>query len=175
MPAAADLDGVVERSLWVGALINPLPGLGVAMEVRPLLLTAGDSPHEMAQIATDGIRGSIAHMTPSPAALWVRRQLARLDWPFRRENNPAASLDWLWRFLMVAGVGAILLLLFGTLVLVCLGIHRGFWYLLEAKDMSDAVAEGRSYDLTRYTTRSPPPPAPSSPPQAGGFAHSDEL
>ena len=29
-----------ERAFWIGALINPLPALGVAMEVRPSLLMA---------------------------------------------------------------------------------------------------------------------------------------
>ena len=158
MPAASDLDGVVERSLWVGALINPLPGLGVAMEVRPLLLAAGSNAHEMVQIATEGIRGSIAHMTPSPAALWVRRQLARLDWSSGRDTagNPLVGLDWLWRFLSVALTSAV----FGTFVLVCLGIHRGFSYLLEAQHITDAAESERPVDLTHYTTRNPPPPAP---------------
>lgn len=167
MPTATNMDGVVERSLWVGALINPLPGLGVAMEVRPLLLAAGDSPHEMVQIATEGIRGSIAHMTPSPTALWVRRQLARLDWSTWRDSggnaNMFASLDWLWRFLSVAGVGGLLTVVFGTFVLVCLGVHRGFWYLLEAQDFTDAAADAQPVDLTHYTTRARPPPPPSLP------------
>ncbi len=166
MPAATDMDGVVERSLWVGALINPLPGLGVAMEIRPLLLAAGGNPHETVQFATEGIRGSIAHMTPSPAALWVRRQLARLDWSSGRDNgiqSRFASLDWLWRFFTVAGAGGLLTLVFGTFILVCLGIHRGMWYLLEAQQVTDVAAGGEPVDLTRYTTRSPPPPSPPLP------------
>ena len=179
MPAATDMDGVVERSLWVGALINPLPGLGVAMEVRPFLLAAGGNPHEMVQVATEAIVGSIAHMTPSPAALWVRRQLARLDWSSWRENegdenqSQLVSLGWLWRFFTVAGAGGLLTLVLGTFVLVCLGIHRAIWYMLEAQQVTDAAAGGEPVDLTRYTTRSPPPappPLPSPP-----FVARDEV
>ena len=149
--------GVVERSLWVGALINPLPGLGVAMEVRPLLLAAGDSPAEMVQIATEGIRGSIAHMTPSRAALWVRRQLARLDSLSWRDNQRNASLDWLWRFLTVAASGGLLTMLFGTFVLVCLGIQRGLWSLLEAQHLTDVATDAQPVDLTHDAARGPPP------------------
>ena len=155
--------GVVERSLWVGALINPLPGLGVAMEVRPLLLAAGDNPGEMVQIALEGIRGSIAHMTPSPMALWLRRQLARLDQLSWRDNQRNASLDWLWRFLTVAGAGGLLTLLFGTFVLVCLGIQRGLWFLLEAQNVTDVVSDAQPVDHTHSATHGPPPPPAFNP------------
>ena len=37
MPEAADAD---DRALWVAALINPLPALGVALEIRPAALAA---------------------------------------------------------------------------------------------------------------------------------------
>jgi len=53
-----------ERAFWVGALINPIPAMGVAMEIRPALLTA-HSTEERVQIAIDGIFRSIRHMDGS--------------------------------------------------------------------------------------------------------------
>jgi hypothetical protein len=50
-----------ERALWIGALINPLPSMGVAMEIRPALLLS-KSAEERVQIALDGILKSIRHM-----------------------------------------------------------------------------------------------------------------
>lgn len=50
-----------ERAFWIGALINPIPALGVALEIRPALLTA-DKAEERVQIALDGIIRSIKHM-----------------------------------------------------------------------------------------------------------------
>lgn len=50
-----------ERAFWVGALINPIPAMGVAMEIRPALLTA-HSTEERVQIALDAIFKSIRHM-----------------------------------------------------------------------------------------------------------------
>mmetsp|Transcript_17083 Transcript_17083/g.24050 ORF Transcript_17083/g.24050 Transcript_17083/m.24050 type:complete len:347 (+) Transcript_17083:65-1105(+) len=50
-----------ERALWVGALINPIPALGVAMEIRPSLLTA-KTAQERVDVAHEGIFKSIQHM-----------------------------------------------------------------------------------------------------------------
>ena len=50
-----------ERALWVGALINPLPSMGVAMEIRPALLLSKRA-EERVQVALDGILRSIRHM-----------------------------------------------------------------------------------------------------------------
>jgi Lon protease-like protein len=50
-----------ERALWIGALINPLPALGVAMEIRPALLTA-TTAEKRVEVAKDGILKSIRHM-----------------------------------------------------------------------------------------------------------------
>lgn len=55
-------------AFWVGALINPIPAMGVATEIRPALLTA-KSAEERVQIACDGIHKSIKHMDGS-APLW---------------------------------------------------------------------------------------------------------
>ena len=50
-----------ERALWIGALINPLPAMGVALEIRPALLNA-NTAEERVRIALDGLLGSVRHM-----------------------------------------------------------------------------------------------------------------
>lgn len=50
-----------ECAFWVGALINPLPGMGVAMEIRPQLLMA-KTAEERVGTALKGIFDSIRHM-----------------------------------------------------------------------------------------------------------------
>jgi len=50
-----------QRALWVGALINPLPAMGVALEIRPSLLTAR-TPEQRVDVALQGIEKSIQHM-----------------------------------------------------------------------------------------------------------------
>jgi len=57
-----------ERAFWVGALINPLPSMGVAMEIRPALLVSKRA-EERVQVALDGIMKSIRHMDGS-APMW---------------------------------------------------------------------------------------------------------
>ncbi|CAE8738971.1 unnamed protein product, partial [Polarella glacialis] len=51
-----------DRALWVAALVNPLPGLGVAFEIRPQALLA-PTVRERLQVVLDGIRGSIGHVS----------------------------------------------------------------------------------------------------------------
>ena len=50
-----------ELAFWVGALINPLPGIRVAMEIRPLLLMARTA-EERVGVAINGLQASIRHM-----------------------------------------------------------------------------------------------------------------
>lgn len=57
-----------ERALWIGALINPIPAMGVALEVRPQLLIAKKA-EDRVQVALDAIYRSIKHMDGS-ARLW---------------------------------------------------------------------------------------------------------
>lgn len=57
-----------DRAFWVGALINPIPAMGVALEVRPTLLTA-ETATERVTVALDGIERSIGHMNGT-ARLW---------------------------------------------------------------------------------------------------------
>lgn len=51
-----------ELALWVAALVNPLPGLGVAYEIRPAALSAR-TVSERLQVVLEGIRGSIGHVS----------------------------------------------------------------------------------------------------------------
>lgn len=50
-----------DRAFWVGALINPLPALGVAMELRPSLLAA-TSAQDRVEIVANGVEASIRYM-----------------------------------------------------------------------------------------------------------------
>ena len=58
MPEAEYVD---DRALWVAALINPLPALGVALEVRPAALAAS-SALERLGVVEEGIRDSIKRL-----------------------------------------------------------------------------------------------------------------
>ena len=49
-------------AIWVAALVNPLPGLGVAMEIRPDVLRAA-TVAERLEVTLEGIRGSIGHVS----------------------------------------------------------------------------------------------------------------
>jgi hypothetical protein len=53
-----------ERAFWIGALINPLPGMGVALEIRPALLTARKAEQRV-EVALNGILRSIKYMDGS--------------------------------------------------------------------------------------------------------------
>jgi hypothetical protein len=54
-----------DRAFWVGALINPIPAMGVALEIRPALLTA-QTADERVDVALAGIQRSIKHMQGEP-------------------------------------------------------------------------------------------------------------
>jgi hypothetical protein len=47
--------------MWVAALINPLPALGVALEIRPAVLQASSVANALG-VVTQGIRSSIDHV-----------------------------------------------------------------------------------------------------------------
>jgi len=49
-------------ALWVAALVNPLPALGVAYEIRPAALAAA-TVSERLQVALQGIQTSIGHLS----------------------------------------------------------------------------------------------------------------
>lgn len=60
MPPA---DEPARRAVWVAGLINPIPALGVAYEIRPALLMARDT-NGMLKVATEGITTSIERLRP---------------------------------------------------------------------------------------------------------------
>ena len=53
---------IVSRSIWVAALINPLPALGVCLEVRPAMLACKNDFDRMT-LATISIQSSIDHLS----------------------------------------------------------------------------------------------------------------
>ena len=52
------------RALWVAALINPLPALGVSLEIRPAVLSAPTTAAAL-EAVMHGIKTSIAHLDGS--------------------------------------------------------------------------------------------------------------
>ncbi|CAL1146116.1 unnamed protein product [Cladocopium goreaui] len=68
-------------AMWAAALVNPLPALGVALEIRPAVLQA-DSLQERILIVRRGIRGSIEHVSG-------RKRL------FDAENNTEMAMLWM--------------------------------------------------------------------------------
>ena len=55
------------RAVWVAALINPLPALGVALEIRPAVLTARTTSRRL-HVAQQGLQDSIDRMRRSPGS-----------------------------------------------------------------------------------------------------------
>lgn len=53
-----------ERAFWIGALINPIPAMGVSLEIRPALLTARKAEQRV-EVALNGILRSIKYMEGS--------------------------------------------------------------------------------------------------------------
>ncbi|CAJ1934957.1 unnamed protein product [Cylindrotheca closterium] len=82
MPEANDIRGAIDRALWVTALINPLPGMGVAPEIRPEVLEAAaaatDNVVPLLLIVTHGMRKSIEYLTPNAVLVWMQYQLQKL-------------------------------------------------------------------------------------------------
>jgi len=54
------------RALWIAGLINPLPGLGVALEIRPACLTAETADMKL-QVIEMGIKDSIERLKQAGA------------------------------------------------------------------------------------------------------------
>lgn len=55
-------DELGDRAIWVASLVNPLPALGVCLEVRPAML-ACKNDYDRIMLATAAIQASIDHMT----------------------------------------------------------------------------------------------------------------
>lgn len=70
--AAADLDSMPDtdapnaRALWIAGVMNPTPALGVALEIRPSVLTARSTERRLV-LADQGLRDSISRLQrPGP-------------------------------------------------------------------------------------------------------------
>ena len=65
MPGTED---ALYRAFWTAALINPVPALGVALEVRPMVLESNDALHTceiVKYVLSDSIR-RLKSMPPGP-------------------------------------------------------------------------------------------------------------
>jgi hypothetical protein len=62
MPSSAAPD---ELALWTAALLNPFPTLGVALEIRPEVLTAPSAARRL-QVVLLGLRDSIRRLRQTP-------------------------------------------------------------------------------------------------------------
>lgn len=49
------------RAIWIASLVNPLPTIGVCLEVRPAML-ACKNDYDRIMLATAAIQSSIDHM-----------------------------------------------------------------------------------------------------------------
>lgn len=67
---------------WVAAMINPLPALGVAPEIRPALLAAA-CPLERVQAAREGLEASIVYLKAAERS-WVNWAVKRVPPPVRQ-------------------------------------------------------------------------------------------
>ena len=79
---AAKMDAV-RRAVWVGALINPVPGLGVAREIRYDVLSLVRDPAQLVATVDHALDQSILYIKPSQLRLALGRAAAgfldRLD------------------------------------------------------------------------------------------------
>jgi hypothetical protein len=57
-----DEDDMTERALWTAALINPLPALGVCLEIRPAMLSCGNDYDRMVLVC-QALQSSMDHLT----------------------------------------------------------------------------------------------------------------
>jgi hypothetical protein len=55
-------NALTERALWIAALINPLPALGVSLEIRPAMLSVANGYLRMV-LACEAIQSSIDHLS----------------------------------------------------------------------------------------------------------------
>ena len=58
-------------ALWAAALVNPLPGLGVAPEIRPLLMRC-NSARQRLKVAKAGVDASIRSLEALKNSWWRR-------------------------------------------------------------------------------------------------------
>lgn len=75
--APPPFDRPADYALWAAALINPLPPLGVAPEIRSAMLAAADAAERL-RIVSGGLEASVAHLRAMAAQSPLRRALRRL-------------------------------------------------------------------------------------------------
>ena len=64
-----------DRVMWYAALLNPLPALGVAPEIRPAVLAATGNVRHQQAIVTKGFQISLEYVNGYPVRVWVSRAL----------------------------------------------------------------------------------------------------
>ena len=109
IPDPLDVGGAVDRALWVAALINPLPALGVAPEIRPSVLEhANDNPKKALEITTEGIERSLDHIKPNELFRWIHYNVYK--WYHSRfrggdddELGPAPPMPGMGHFVKALG------------------------------------------------------------------------
>jgi hypothetical protein len=57
-----DEDDMTKRALWTAALINPLPALGVCLEIRPAMLSCGNDYDRMVLVC-QALQSSMDHLS----------------------------------------------------------------------------------------------------------------
>jgi hypothetical protein len=55
-------EDVGERAIWLASLLNPLPPLGVCLEIRPAMLACRND-FDRIQLATSAVQSSIDHLS----------------------------------------------------------------------------------------------------------------
>ena len=55
-------DSIKDRAIWVAALVNPIPPLGVCVEIRPAMLSCRND-HDRMVLAATALRSSIDHLS----------------------------------------------------------------------------------------------------------------
>ena len=58
------------RAIWYAALINPLPALGVAPEIRPAVLAATGDARQQLSIVIEGMKISLKYLSGHRRRLW---------------------------------------------------------------------------------------------------------
>lgn len=93
-----------DRAMWVAALINPLPSLGLAPEIRPMVLAAESSRTRLG-VVSEALRESMRYIQPSGTNVCLQRVFGAVG---MTPSQPLlrcilAMLPW-----VVVGIGVLL-------------------------------------------------------------------
>ena len=80
------------RAVHIAALVNPLPALGVALEIRPAVLTARTTSRRLS-MAEDGLRDSIRRLQRALAVLFEGAGGIGMVLFFYSSNSPSIPYD----------------------------------------------------------------------------------